>query len=380
MTKPRVEKLRTLKTIAETLNQGHDIKATLNEVLKELLSLTNLQSGWIFLIEEDGSYTLAADAYLPPALSRREKVLMCEGECYCLTKFNNGGLRKAANIMNCKRIESAEELHCFDTEGITHHATVPLEDGDRRFGLLNVAAAGKTLFDEEELHLLEAVAFQIGTAIQRMRLAEYKQKNALLMERNRLAQELHDSVNQMLFSVSLTAKAAKTLTQEETLQQMIDFIQTLTQDALAEMKSLIWQLRPGGLEKGLAEAIKSYGTLIGLNVVFTQKGCPDLCDEEEHMLWRVVQEALNNCKKHAGTDTAYVRITASSSYAELDIIDHGAGFRYEAHDGLPSLGIKGMKERAEKAGAEFFIESELGAGTKLSVRLPLTNQKGRTVR
>ncbi|KUP31374.1 GAF domain-containing sensor histidine kinase [Bacillus halotolerans] len=380
MTKPRVEKLRTLKTIAETLNQGHDVKATLNEVLKELLSLTNLQSGWIFLIEEDGSYTLAADAYLPPALSRREKVLMCEGECYCLTKFNNGGLRKAANIMNCKRIESAEELHCFDTEGITHHATVPLEDGDRRFGLLNVAAAGKTLFDEEELHLLEAVAFQIGTALQRMRLAEYKQKNALLMERNRLAQELHDSVNQMLFSVSLTAKAAKTLTQEETLQQMIDFIQTLTQDALAEMKSLIWQLRPGGLEKGLAEAIKSYGTLIGLNVVFTQKGCPDLRDEEEHMLWRVVQEALNNCKKHAGTDTAYVRITASSSYAALDIIDHGAGFRYEAHDGLPSLGIKGMKERAEKAGAEFFIESELGAGTKLSVRLPLTNQKGRTVR
>ncbi|WP_339180500.1 GAF domain-containing sensor histidine kinase [Bacillus sp. FSL R5-0560] len=380
MTKPRMEKLRTLKTIAETLNQGHDVKATLNEVLKELLSLTNLQSGWIFLIEEDGSYTLAADAYLPPALSRREKVLMCEGECYCLTKFNNGGLRKAANIMNCKRIESAEELHCFDTEGITHHATVPLEDGDRRFGLLNVAAAGKTLFDEEELHLLEAVAFQIGTAIQRMRLAEYEQKNALLMERNRLAQELHDSVNQMLFSVSLTAKAAKTLTQDETLQQMIDFIQTLSQDALAEMKSLIWQLRPGGLEKGLAEAIKSYGTLIGLNVVFTQNGCPVLRDEEEHMLWRVAQEALNNCKKHAGTDTAYVRMAFSSSYTELDIIDHGIGFCYEAHAGLPSLGIKGMKERAEKAGAEFFIESELGAGTKLSVRLPLTNQKGRTVR
>lgn len=68
-----MEKLKTLKTIAETLNQGHDIKATLDEVLKELLSLTNLQSGWIFLIEEDGSYTLAADAYLPPALSARKK-------------------------------------------------------------------------------------------------------------------------------------------------------------------------------------------------------------------------------------------------------------------------------------------------------------------
>ncbi|MBD5023170.1 two-component system sensor histidine kinase YhcY, partial [Xanthomonas citri pv. citri] len=98
--------------------------------------------------------------------------------------------------------------------------------------------------------------------------SEYQQKNALLMERNRLAQELHDSVNQMLFSVSLTAKAAKTLTKDENLQQMIDFIQNLSQDALAEMKALIWQLRPGGLEKGLAEAIKSYGALIGLKIIF----------------------------------------------------------------------------------------------------------------
>lgn len=94
MSKTRMEKLKTLKTIAETLNQGHDIKATLDEVLKELLSLTNLQSGWIFLIEEDGSYTLAADAYLPPALSRKEKVLMCEGECYCLRNSITEGLER----------------------------------------------------------------------------------------------------------------------------------------------------------------------------------------------------------------------------------------------------------------------------------------------
>lgn len=73
MSKTRMEKLKTLKTIAETLNQGHDIKATLDEVLKELLSLTNLQSGWIFLIEEDGSYTLAADAYLPPGFKPQGK-------------------------------------------------------------------------------------------------------------------------------------------------------------------------------------------------------------------------------------------------------------------------------------------------------------------
>ncbi|OJH61838.1 ATP-binding protein, partial [Bacillus subtilis] len=96
-------------------------------------------------------------------------------------------------------------------------------------------------------------------------------------------------------------------------------------------------------------------------------------------LWRVVQEALNNCKQHAGTDTAYVSLTASLCHAEPDIIDHGAGFRSEAHADLPSLGIKGMKERAEQAGAKIWIESALGTVTKLSISLPLTSRKGGAV-
>ncbi|KXZ20757.1 GAF domain-containing sensor histidine kinase [Bacillus nakamurai] len=375
MSKTSVEKLKTLKAIAETLNQGHDLKETLDEVLRELLSLTGLQSGWIFLIEPDESYTLAASAYLPPALSQRENVLMCSGDCYCLIKFSNGGLTNAANIMNCKRIELAKQANSYDTEGITHHATVPLEDGDRRFGLLNVAAGGKTFFNEEELHLLEAVAFQIGTAIQRMKLAEYEQQNALLVERSRLAQELHDSVNQMLFSVSLTAKAAKTLTDDERLRQMISFIQELSQDALAEMRALIWQLRPESLTKGLCESIKSYAALIGLQAVCERADVPPITDEQEHALWRIAQEALNNCKKHAGTGRVSISVAEEPEYAELKIADQGAGFSVEAHAGLPSLGIGGMKARAEACGARFTLLSELGSGTIISVKLPLDGKR-----
>ncbi|MEC5258753.1 GAF domain-containing sensor histidine kinase [Bacillus amyloliquefaciens] len=371
MTKTTVETLKTLKAIAETLNQSHDMKGALDKVLRELLSLTGLQTGWIFLIEPDGSYTLAASAYLPPALGQRDNALMCSGDCYCLTKFSNGGLTKAVNIMNCKRIEFAEQTtNCRDTEGITHHATVPLEDGGRKFGLLNVAASEKTFFNEEELHLLEAVAFQIGTAIQRMKLAEFEQQNALLMERSRLAQELHDSVNQILFSVSLTAKAAKSLTDDERLRQMITFIQELSQDALTEMRALIWQLRPESLTKGLYASIKSYAALIGLEAVCDMEDELELTDEQEHALWRIAQEALNNCKKHAGTDRVIIYAVKKPDYAELTISDHGAGFSTDAHAGLPSLGIAGMKARAEAIGARFTLQSELGGGTIVSVRLP----------
>lgn len=79
MTKTTVETLKTLKAIAETLNQNHDLKEALDKVLRELLSLTGPQTGWIFLIEPDGSYTLMTSAYLPPALGQRENALMCAG-------------------------------------------------------------------------------------------------------------------------------------------------------------------------------------------------------------------------------------------------------------------------------------------------------------
>ena len=90
-----------------------------------------------------------------------------------------------------------------------------------------------------------------------MKLVQNEQQHALLEERNRLAQDLHDSVNQMLFSVSLTAKAARQMTSDQKLGEMIDFIQHLSQDALIEMRSLIWQLRPKGLEKDLQQRLKS---------------------------------------------------------------------------------------------------------------------------
>src|SRR5690606_24723303 len=114
-------------------------------------------------------------------------------------------LEKASNIIACQRIENAMASAAEDSGGITHHATVPLQSGDERFGLLNIAAPDTQRFSKEELALLESVAFQIGSAIKRILLTKQEQELALVKERNRLARDLHDSVNQLLFSVTLTA-------------------------------------------------------------------------------------------------------------------------------------------------------------------------------
>lgn len=262
-----------------------------------------------------------------------------------------------------------------DPEGITHHATVPLSDQKKRFGLLNVAAPGKIHFSRGELALLEAVALQIGMAIKRMRLAEQQQKHLPLTERNRLAQDLHDSVNQMLFSLSLTAKAAGEMTDQPEIREMLEFMQNLSHEALLEMRALIWRLRPQGLEEGLAAALEKYAEVLGLQVIFKLSDVLRLPPSVEELMWRLSQEALNNCKKHAGASRIQVKINVFQSSAVLEIEDDGKGFQYDPNVDIPTLGLKGMKERTEKAGGTLLITSAIGKGTKIRAVLPM-KEKG----
>ncbi|MFD1738991.1 GAF domain-containing sensor histidine kinase [Bacillus salitolerans] len=366
----RIKKLQTLKTIAETLNQCNDLEEMLKSVLKELLNITGLKTGWVFLIDDKGDFHLATDEGLPPGLTWSQKKPMCEGGCWCVDKYNNGRLTRAANIMECKRIENAVEYNWGDTEEITHHATVPLRAGEEKFGLLNVASPNKTHFTDEELAVLEAVAFQIGTAIKRIRLVENEQQLVLVAERNRLARDLHDSVNQLLFSLMLTVRGTKEMTDNPDVLEMLTYIQDLSQEALQEMRALIWQLRPQGLEDGIASAILSYGKVLGLDVEVDVKGVIDLPSKVEEALWRIGQEALNNCKKHANTKTASIELSIKNNRVTMIIQDQGCGFHYDEQKQLPSLGLASMKERVELLNGTFSLTSAIGNGTTIVVSIP----------
>jgi two-component system, NarL family, sensor kinase len=366
-----IQKLQTLKAIAETLNQSNDLYDMLQAVLKELLHVTGLETGWIFLIDEKGNYQLAADYQLPEALLFNQKKPMCEGGCWCIDRYVDGRLKRAANIIECKRLEAAIEYQWGETNGITHHATVPLRAGEEKFGLLNVAASQKTHFTDEELALLEAVAYQIGTAIKRIKLVENEQRHALLAERNRLARDLHDSVNQLLFSLLLTVRGTKEMTDDPQMIEMLDYMQDLAQEALKEMRALIWQLRPQGLENGLASALMNYGKVLGLTTEIDVKGVIDLPCSVEEALWRIGQEALNNCKKHARTKEAKIRIHVKKNKVTMEIADNGCGFNYVEGDQIPSFGLSSMKERAEMLNGTFSIKSEFGKGTTIKVSIPI---------
>lgn len=360
-----------LKEIAELLNEGTDVSKMLGDVLRRLLHITGFQTGWIFLINEDGTHHLATDHSLPPALATNKKQRMCQGDCWCVNKYNKQNLNKATNIMECKRIEDALEENAGDTCGLTHHATVPLRAGQERFGILNVASSGKTHFQKNELALLEAIAYQIGTALKRIKLTQREQETALITERNRLARDLHDSVNQLLFSISLTARAGVEMTEVEEVKQTFSYMQDLAQEALGEMRALIWQLKPQGLENGLVSALRSYAEILGLSIQTQVIGVTSMPGRIEEALWRIGQEALANCKKHSHTNEVVLTLQTTAENVILVIKDFGCGFQYDDNLLIPSLGLRNMKARTKALNGEFHLVSKLESGTEIKIEIPL---------
>lgn len=367
----RLQKLGILKEIAELLNKGTDAEEILSDVLEKLLHVTGLKTGWIFLIGSEGSYTLSAKKELPEALSRANFAPMCSGDCWCIERYRDGRLDKATNIIECKRLEDAIVNKLGDTDSLTHHATVPLRAGEEKFGLLNVGSPHKTHFDKEELALLESVALQIGSSLKRINLAKKEQELALTAERNRLARDLHDSVNQLLFSVSLTAKGGASMAEGIEVKETFSYIQEMAQEALNEMRALIWQLRPQGLENGIVSALSSYAQMLGLELEMNVKGVVKLPAKIEEALWRIGQEAMANCKKHSGQTAIVINFAMEKNVVLLEISDPGCGFHFNEDSELPSLGLKSMRDRAESLGGEFLLESSAGAGTKLTVKIPV---------
>lgn len=368
----RYEEIGILKEIAELLNEGTDMKVVLSGVLKKLLHVTGLETGWIFLIDENGTHQLAVHEGLPPALGNEQNrsKRMCQGDCWCVSRYNNGTLNKATNIIECKRIEDAILENAGETNGLTHHATVPLRAGKERFGILNIGSPYKTHFQKSELALLEAVAYQIGTALKRIKLTQLERETMLVAERNRLARDLHDSVNQLLFSLSLTARAGVEMTQSDEVKHTFSYIQDLAQEALGEMRALIWQLRPHGLENGMVSALRSYAEMLGLSIVTKVTGAASIPGKVEEALWRIGQEALANCKKHSHTKEVNLLFHSSKDGVAMTIKDRGCGFYYDPNLKIPSLGLKSMRTRTEALNGIFTLRSKPGNGTEIRIQIP----------
>ena len=195
-------------------------------------------------------------------------------------------------------------------------------------------------------------------------------------ERAHLARELHDSVTQALFSMTLVTRTTELLVERDpaAAREKLASLRDLQREALAEMRALIFELRPGNIEQdGLLPALKTHSAAlqgrIGLPVVVTSDVVDRLPLVVEEVLYRISQEALHNVVKHAAARQVTVSIEHVRNAIRLRIADDGKGFdAARVPDG--HLGLAGMRARAEKIGASFEVTSRPGLGTTIEVRVP----------
>jgi signal transduction histidine kinase len=237
---------------------------------------------------------------------------------------------------------------------------------------------GAREFDENDERLISVLAAHAAIAIENARLFEASRELSVIEERNRLARELHDSMTQNLFSLALTAEAASELVHADPAraEAEIDLIRALARDTQAELRSLIFELRPpqleaDGLVATIGKDLEVLGRAHGLKAGLRVQGTPELDSTVEVELYRIVQEALNNALRHAQADTVEVDVDARDGLVTVIVRDDGVGFDPGAR-GIRErrLGLTSMRERADRLGGTFRVESSPGAGTTVSVEVP----------
>jgi signal transduction histidine kinase len=259
------------------------------------------------------------------------------------------------------------------TLGVEQVIAIPLIAKGRLVGSLNLSTNHSRVYPPEQIALLNTIGQQIGVAVDNARLYERAKQTAIEAERSRLARELHDAVTQTLFSANLIADVLPRIwkrSPDEGMQNLEELRQ-LTRGALAEMRTLLLEMRPESLERAdikslltqLADAfIGRVRVPVSLDI---QGDCP-LTHEVKLVFYRVAQEALNNIAKHSGARQVQVHLRCQPGQMSLTIKDDGLGFDLAAIT-PDHLGISIMRERANSIGASLKIDSEAGTGTTIEL-------------
>lgn len=257
--------------------------------------------------------------------------------------------------------------------GLYNEIAVPIIIREDLLGVLDLTSSAH-LLDEQDLFAARTLADQLAVAIENSRLYEHARELAATHERQRLARDLHDAVSQTLFSVSLIAEVLPRIYERDSEQgaQRLEELRVLTRGALAEMRTLLLELRPAALaEANLPDLLRqlSEGTFGRARIpveVDIDGGCEAMTPQARVALYRIAQEALNNVAKHSGASRARLALACEGGSVQLVVTDDGSGFDINGLTG-GQLGLGIMRERAETIGATLSVSSVPGEGTTVSV-------------
>jgi PAS domain S-box-containing protein len=376
----RTRELSTLLDVSRTVGSTLELKPLIGLILEQLKQVVDNDGSAIFILRDEDE--LALLHYQGPLPLEQLALRWSLQEIPHVRQVIRGGHpliiadvlgdTVAARSWRATSVNHLGELPM-------HIATwmgVPLLFHDRVIGMLSADFGRPNYYTEHHAELMLAFASQAAVAIENARLYEQAHGLAVLMERQRLARELHDSVSQALYGIALGARTARTLLDRDPsrLAEPLDYVLSLAEAALAEMRALIFELRPESLaNEGLTVALEKQAASLRTRhqVEVETHLCPepDLPFEVKEALFRIAQEALNNTAKHARASKVVVSLTCDQAGVGLDIRDDGIGF--DPSGSFPGhLGQQTMRERAAKLDGTLRVTSTPGQGTTVSVHLP----------
>ncbi len=386
-TKNQVAQLNALQETTKAVASTLELDSLLNLIIQQATALLQADGGFINLVDRDRRVdeVVAVAGLAPPVVG--ERIPLEASLSGWATLHNQATISN--QIPNDDRVARTVRSWVMENH-IQSAAVAPLSVRDQVMGTLVVIGqeGKKGRFVQSDLDQLVAFANQAAIAIENARLYEQSRELAVIEERGRLARELHDAVTQTLFSASLVAEALPTTWERDTQEGrgLLQELRGLCRGALAEMRTLLLELRPARLmETRLDDLLRQLGEAAsgreGIPVAVQVEGRVSPLPPDVHIaLYRITQEALNNVVKHARARRAEVRLryggdtptltppplAGEGPRVLLSISDDGRGFdpARVPHD---RLGLGNMQERAQAIGAALTIESQPGHGTQITV-------------
>jgi signal transduction histidine kinase len=370
----RTKELATLNRLAAVVSQSLNLTEIINNALDEALEITGMTAGQAFILDKE-TEELLLSAYR--GISDRLAFYTNRMPLGATT----AGLAAQKGRPVFRKVVDYPKGRLKDlvwNEGIQLVVSIPLMSKGETLGAIDLGARSLRLIGPDELSLLAAIGHQIGVAVENAQLYAQAQQLAIVQERNRLARDLHDSVMQSLYGMTMYSEAAVRQLESGQVSMAANHlheIQSTAQEALREMRLLIFELRPSileqeGLTVALRSRLESVEERVGMETTIEIDPDIHLSAEIEQELYRVAQEALNNALKHANANRIAVRLLEEHQTITLEISDDGTGFHPTAVGERGGFGFRGMKERVARLGGELAIQSTPGKGTKIRVEVP----------
>lgn len=256
---------------------------------------------------------------------------------------------------------------------VSSSAIAPIRSNGKVLGFLSLDSATPGHFTQTHAERLQTFADQAAIAIQNARLLDRAKRAAVLAERNRLANELHDTISQTLWSMSLITERLPAIWEinREEAQRSLTTLHQLAQNALAEMRALLLELHPSSLTDAklgdlIHETAKIIATRTGMRISVQIKNEDPIPAEVHFVLYRVVQEALNNVALHASASHVEIFYASDGGHIDLTIQDDGLGFNPADID-PGRLGLSIMSDRLKGIGGTLETISSKGKGTLIKV-------------